>query len=234
MPDFAASLISAGSVTIAVDSDCTTITVTDSSNYAASDESGHLQAAFATWRKIIILQPDQTDYTFSSLGDGDASTGTGDTNPTTAYTISDGDGIYKVTLRTLPDYGGGFTYEIGDCVYNATDELLYISLVNANSGNAPELSASDWETIEEDSLPAKYNVVNGISISCALNTCIEDAVLSAYCSRNDRCPDAELSTSEVKAIQIIIAGEVLDNYVNTSDFDNASLVSDYIKSRCNC
>src|SRR3990167_107116 len=215
MPDFAASLINGTTVTIVVDSGCTIITITDSSNYAASTESGHLQAAFATWRKIIVLQPDQTNYTFSSLGDGDALTGTGDSNPATVYTIPQGDGIYKVTLRTLPDYGGGFTYEIGDCVYNLG--LLYISLVNANTGNAPEISPTQWELITEANLPAKYNVVNGASVNCGINTCIEDAALAAYCSRNDRCPDADLSSQEIKALQVIIGQEVMEDFINTSD-----------------
>jgi len=233
MPDFAASLISGTTVTIVTDTDNTIITVTDSSNYAASTESGHLQAAFDEYRKIIFTLMDGSLYTFSSIAGFDATLTTGDTNGTAVYTVTEGGGVYQVRLLTVPTWGTGFTYEANDCVYNTVDKKLYKANVT-NNAKPPELNSTEWTVVTEANLPLKYNVQNAKALKAAWNVCIKDKGQDAFCKANAQCFDDELLTVETVDLRLTMARDVVDNFMASSDFDNATVVAKLLNEWCEC
>lgn len=144
-------------ITLYPDND--TLTIIAGSNYAASTESGHLQAAFASFRKVIVKDPNAVIYLFSSIGDGDEDITAGASgNSSFLYSITAaGDGVYVVRLIDLPDYSGAATYQITDCVYYASK--MYKSLVSPNAGHQPDTSTDEWEEVTDVTLiNGKYNV----------------------------------------------------------------------------
>jgi len=106
MPEFAVSLRD-GSGNVSLSALDNTLTINDYSNYIASTEEGHLKADFEDFKKIIVTDPEGSQYTYSTLVGGDESILTPDNYSTTpiqtSYTYTD-DGLYAVTLRSVPTW----------------------------------------------------------------------------------------------------------------------------------
>lgn len=172
MPDFKATLYDTGGILqVTLNSTSTGLDIVDQSNYAASTESGHLQADFSTFRRILVTRPDGTTYNFSSIGDGDGATVVGASAATDTYTFlsTDNDGLWKVKLVTVPTYNAAATYEqSSDYVYY--NGVFYQSLVGSNTGNTPDASPSEWGVVAESALSSKYAVEEYIAVQ-ALEIC---------------------------------------------------------------
>lgn len=106
MPNFAASLQD-GSGNIAITASNGTMTINDYSNYFTSTEEGHLKADFEDYKRIIVDDPDGSEYTYSTLTGGDETILTPDNyssapiQTTYQYTL---DGRYDVTLEAVPTW----------------------------------------------------------------------------------------------------------------------------------
>ena len=172
MPDFKATLYDTGGILqVTLNSTSTGLDITDQSNYSASTESGHLQADFSTFRRILVTRPDGTTYNFSSIGDGDGATVVGASAATDTYTFlsTDNDGLWKVKLVTVPTYDVAATYEsLSDYIYY--NGVFYKSLVDSNTGNIPDTSPSEWVVVAESALTTKYTVEEYVAVQ-ALEIC---------------------------------------------------------------
>jgi hypothetical protein len=184
MATFKASL---GNATIGTG--CATISITDDSNYDTTLlYSGYLRNKFTIYRKVVIEYTDGTKYTLSSMGDGDAPIDAADTsNDTFTFPVTKGDGVYKVTLYTIPTW---FTAALGPTgpFYLAGDMVIhggkfYESLQDGNGGNDPSLPASTWwkEITEITDFSLKHYAIERIAVICELNCCIEDTLHKAFC-----------------------------------------------------
>jgi hypothetical protein len=139
--------------------DNNTLTIIAGSNYAEATESGNLQAAFASFRKVLVKDPNAVLYVFSSIDDGDEDITAGVAgNSSFLYDMTEaGDGVYVIRLIDLPDYSSGASYDLTDCVYYGSK--MYKSLVSPNAGNQPDISADEWEEVTDVTLiNGKYNV----------------------------------------------------------------------------
>lgn len=152
MADFQASLTSPTGVSgIQVTDDA--VTITDYSNYLSSTEDGNFAVNFTLFRKIIVTDPNNTQYLFSSFVGGDQLISAGDSglNTFTGYTLAQIDGVSSFRLITLPTWNSQSQYTIGDHVWNVADSKIYKVL-------------ADNFNVQPDSDPTKWVLVSGKSV----------------------------------------------------------------------
>ena len=125
------------------------ITVKDTSNYATNSEVGHTQANFVSFRKIKFINPDGTSYLLSSLGDGNKSTiaAAGAALPIVdTYTYTTGDGVYSITLYTVPDFDNSVSYNIITTPFVYSNGVIYSALQNS-TGKDPTSNPTYWVAV---------------------------------------------------------------------------------------
>ena len=235
MPNFSASLRdNTGAVALSVVG--STISISDYSNYIASTETGNLLTDF--YLKEIIVQKlgTTTTYTFASYAGFDELIPEPRTFLTTPYppiinfyTFSS-DGVYSVTLRTVPKYNSQTTYALGNCV--ATSGLIYQSLKNTNTD--PLTTITSWEVIPVDQLPPKYNVTEYIAIDCGLLVCLADMIITANCI--NPCPSPDLCKDEawVNTALLQMAIDSIQTYMDVGSYNQASEVINFGNTLCSC
>ena len=219
---------------------CSQLTITDTSNYGAFMESGHSLSDFSDFRKIVLTRPAGTTYTYSSLGDGDevvstASTGGHDVT----YTIldTDTDGVYTINICSVPTYNAAATYD-KDTDYVYFGGSFYQSLIDANAGNQPDTSPTQWSLVEEEDLSTKYCSQEFIGITCIqLLGCYERAIYNANCVISEEfCNDDVIcKNSEVlKAIKMKILLEAIEFQIDKGAVAEAVNTFNLAKTLCNC
>jgi len=152
-------------------------------------EPGHLKSYFASFRKVVITNPDGSTYTFSSLGDGDATTTPA---ATATLPITDnydyhllGDGLYTVTLYTMPDWSETVAYKFISNVY-VYDGGKYYKLLADSLNDVPASSPTIWEEIVDlEDLPAKYRQQVKVAVTCNIQYCYDSYMVST--DRNSQC-----------------------------------------------
>ncbi len=243
MADFAVSLIDIATSKPDISEDCSakTLTVEDNSDYDGNTESGHGRVAFTDFRKIIFENGQGTLFTFSSFAGADGTIGVpsaGPGNDTVVFNINNGDDVYKVTLIAIPTYLAGATYEAtADVVFNPSDKKLYQSLTNANTGNTPDSSPSNWKVIEEADLSVKYRTFEQVAVICDLNDCIPDKTFDAWCveEANECNPDVLcINKTMLDSMRLVLIRFSIQNRVGASDFDSARDMINRSKVICNC
>ena len=243
MATFQASLINTGTgdISIVLGTGCTSITITDESNYDTNTDSGHARADFDIYRKVVIEYTDGTKYTLSSMGDGDATIDPASTtNDIFTSPLNSGDGVYKVTLYTIPTYDVGSTYIIGDTVIDGnvvTGFKYYKSLKVGNIGNAVT-DVSWWEEITEiTGFISKYYNIQRIAVVCALNCCIEDALHSAFCVIEDvECCEDDLCKNDkfMNAVKLLVVKEAIQASANNNMWTETEKQFQLASKLCKC
>lgn len=196
MPEFAASLTKTytdengdeGSRDdLALSSDGTIITITEHSNYPASDESGHLQAAFSLKRTLIVTDDNGNDYVYSSVS-GEETDEDGVIDPGSAgnleveFTPQAGDSVYQARLITIPTWSSGATYQsLEDYVVKEVDDVVKIyKSIQTGSNKDPETQTAYWTEVEDQTtLPDKYNIVGYIAVVRSIMIAKDQAEVSA-------------------------------------------------------
>lgn len=241
---FATSLIDiAGRAAVTSNSDCTELTINDTSNYVNNTEDGHAPADFASFRRILIEYYKGGTINLSSIGDGDviippASSGINQF----VQPITTGDGRYDITLRAVPDWDGFDSYQAGDdCVFIPgaslpTSGVFYQALTN-NVGQNPATSPSDWKVITEDQLPVKYNTKLFVATDCALLNCLNEKVDCAICKMSDAfCDDNMLCNNkcflDAAKLQMIYYGIQID--VQNQNENGVDTKFDMVSKICGC
>lgn len=247
---FQANLLdSTGTFEVDLGSTCgTEIEFSDTSNYTTNNDPKHTQALF-NYRSVVIEFPDGTEYRYCSAQPYDEflaapSSGITIVNYTPgSYQIVDG--LYKVTLIAVPDYSsttGGtanLAYMAGAIVHNSgvlykANGVVHVS-VNVTNSVA-------WSVITEDDIAiGKYKDEEYFIVDCAFQTCLADAVKSAYCNIAETpCNDDMLCNNPclLKATKLIIIEKTIQAALNIRNYQAASdalTVADAIcGEECNC
>ena len=145
-------------------------------------EPGHLKSYFTDFRKILINCPDSIDYLLSSLGDGDATTvpaATASLPISDTYSYTTGDGLYTITLYTLPTWDAAVAYLSIRNVYVYYSGSVY-HLLTDDTATTPGTDATVWELISDiDDLPSRYRQQVRYAVLCDITSCYRNGVISA-------------------------------------------------------
>ena len=137
------------------------ISALDTSNYAASTQSGHLTANFAGgFYKVTVIRPNATTYCYSNIAGCDITI----PDPATAvfngiynFLQTDVDGSYTIRLCVAPAYDTNLAtlYDVttNDVVYYQ-GQLWAAQSVGFNT--VPAVGNPDWLAISESTLEASY------------------------------------------------------------------------------
>ena len=247
MPDFQATLIDSGTsqIDVSLDTECGMLTVEDNSNYSLSDEDGHLLADFTDYRQLVIKSPDGTTYGYDVQGGLDEVW----TSPspllqntkTRTLSSTDDDGVYVITLYTVPTYDDPiFTYihtvSNPKCVfYNGK---LWRTTADTPAGNPPVSGSAFWEEIDREDLTSKYVATATFSLTCRnLNACLERLIVEAVCACQAEVCDDDLLCTNHAFLESLKLKTLLDGvgYASEqSDFCEAENLINAAKSICNC
>jgi hypothetical protein len=177
MADFQISLTNPSGV-VSITASNGVMVVGDYSNYIASTESGHLLADFSSYKKLYVVDPGDTLYEFSTFAGADELINPPSTYVSTPVTHSltySDDGVYEVTLVSVPTFSLIATYQSGDCVYHNGD--LY-EATTTTTGSVPTLLV-DWDLIPEEDLPDKYYVVQHAAVIDSIEECFATLLVEA-------------------------------------------------------
>ena len=211
----------------------TLITVDDTTDYAGSTQDGHLTADFSDYRKIVMTNPKRT-FVYSTEGDGDVITSAANAAVLTFnFSIEDEDidGVYDLTLYTVPTWNATPTYDRHEAVY--LSGILYKSKINGNTGNTPSTS-SDWIEIDDSLIPSKYCVTDSIIITdIKLLGCYEKLVADAICElENDLCGDMCNNKDFMDAMKMRLLIDSICHAASNNDFDGARKKFNLVNRLC--
>lgn len=203
-------------------------------------EPGHLTSYFTDYRKVNIICPDATDYLFSSVSDGDATTTPAATSTlpiTDTYAYTTGDGVYIFTLYTVPTWNifVPYLYVRNVCVYFGG--VLY-SLLKDSQGVPPGTDATVWEAITSiEDLPAKYRTQVYVAIICDTVNCYRNYIVSANTLLNCTVCNNEIwmrNASVQKAFKLKMAIDAIPILMYQSLYDEATTTINLAKNICCC
>lgn len=235
MADFQVSLLDTNN-SVALSADSGTLTIGDYSNYFTSTESGHTDAEFSDYKKITVTDPDEVDYVFSTLGDGDelisppSSFVSSPINNTYSYTD---DGQYTVKIEAVPTWGSSFTYQQYDCVYYI--DTLY-QCQQSSTNNNPAASADYWTAIVSDELSDKYRIIEWSIILDEGRECWVDKIYEANLELNAKCNDSDLCKNRNfrKAMRLDNLIQGISVYDNLRDWDKTEELYSKFQDICDC
>ena len=207
-------------------------------------EGAHDAADFSNFLKIFV--EDQADNIFVFTSFPDPVDGLQDNeelivppssnaNITVNFDFTTGDGVYKVTLCSVPTYDNAEPYQSGDDSVFFSD-LLYKSIRNS-TGATPDVSPLDWEEITEEELSAKYCTFIKVVRICDLNNCADDATFEAFCTLKEHvCDDDVLCKNErfLRSIKLQTIIAAIENANQRGAFDDIEDMINVSKTLCNC
>lgn len=249
------NLISIGGLQFSVDVITSDILMTLTSVYPAvsaigldiflrEQEGAHDAADFSNFLKIFV--EDQADNIFVFTSFPDPIEGLQDNeeliaapsvnaNITVNFDFTTGDGVYKVTLCSVPTFDPLEPYQASDD-FVFFDNLLY-QAIQDSTGSTPDVSPLDWKVVTEADLSPKYCTFVKVVRICDLNNCSDDATFEAFCTLKEHvCDDDVLCKNEVFLLaiklQTIIAA--IENANQRGAFDDIEDMINVSKTLCNC
>jgi hypothetical protein len=146
------------------------------------------------YRKIVVLRPDSTTYTYSSLVTDLADqsinvlTALGINDFNYNFIATDVDGVYKVTIYNFPLWDEAVSYnQILKHIVFHNGFLYRIKATNIGVNPEDDTDEDYWEayTISDDTIKTRYAKVKRIIILCiSLDDCYERLVKEAFCDVN--------------------------------------------------
>ena len=244
MPEFSTTLTNDTITITGLSYSKGTLTISDYSNYIASTESGHLQANFTDYKKVVIILPDETEYIFSTQAGGDETIVAPSTYSSTpishTYSYTD-DGLYKIKLIAIPTWSNSATYQQYDCVYYNSN--LY-KAIQTTIGNNPETSTLYWSLItdEDSEISEKYYYITGKAILDNVNEYLADLIYLANSTVDIKCSNSTFdnickNATWRQAVKIDNLVQTLDNSIlnaNITDFEKAEDIITELNGLCNC
>jgi hypothetical protein len=197
-----------------VTSDGNRITVIDHSNYDTNTESGHLQADFE-FKKIVFINPDNTEYVFSTQGDGDEMLSSPSVSVlpiTTYYNYTTGDGVYTLIMYTVPTWRADANYTTLGQHHVIHNGVIYKCIVN-NTNSEPTVGNASWVIVDDiDNLPSKYRLYYRFAVYCGIVYCYLNKVYSALCAVDRLNCGEDLCKSKV-FMDAVKLGILIDNII---------------------
>lgn len=244
MATFYASLVDPISLEASISVANGVMTIVDNSNYLINNTVGCQSGKFLDYRKIKITKPNGTQYVLSSLGDGDASIlpagdySISEEDPITdTYNFGVGDGVYSVTLITVPTFTPQ-KYIVGTCVYFNGNIYKLLEQLTPPYTFAPNLDPK-WLLIDEDDVPVQFRTTENIAVTCCIESCLTDLILAAVCGQNAfTCAEYESiceNPNIQKAISIDLDIKAISSLVDNEDWNRVKEVINHAISLCsNC
>jgi hypothetical protein len=241
MPNFVATLLDSGG-DLSVSANGSSMSVNDYSNYDTSTEGGHLQADFATYRKVKFTLPDLTEYVFSTIGDGDTTTIVADgaiLPIQDSWVYTSGDGVYAVTLETIPDWNDTVSYTSVSSHHVYYNSVIYKAIVAGTTiGSTPALTPLQWTAVTNtDLLPSKYRFYQKFAVTCDAQICRINKVRTANCiSENVGCNWEKLPTNQafIQAIQLDLLITNINASAAIADWVSVAADIQLAKKLCCC
>jgi len=240
---------SEGDLGISVDSSCSSIQITDNSNYL-NDEAGHALSDFSEYRFIRMTTPSGRLYYFSSVDFDDivvdqvispASSGGNDFFYMFDYDL-DKDGVYEFSMCNYPTWNESADYSNSKTTIVFYNGELY-KLLAPSLGNLPdEVGSAYWELYAladpEDEYTTRYCTCAKIAVLC-LSTydCYEKMVHSAYCVIDtDYCNDDLLCKNKklLDVVKLRILIDAIEYGVNDEAWEDVKKMFNHIYNICGC
>ena len=212
--------------------------------FLQEQEGAHDESDFSNFLKIFVEDQADSIFTFTSFPDPVLGLQTDEElisppsvspNLTVNFDITTGDGVYKITLCSVPTFNPADNYQRDDdSVF--FDNLLYKAIRNS-SGNTPDTSPLDWEVITEDDLSPKYCTFIKIVRVCDLNICSNDATFEAFCTLKEHiCDDDVLCTNErfLKAMKLQVLISSIENANQRGAYNDIEDMINLSKTLCKC
>jgi len=247
MAKFKESLIDAltGLNSLVISDSCSSLTITDYSNYDTNSDDGHARTDFTDYRKIVITKPAGGTWTmFPTAGTGIDEVVAPPSSGTDSFSYImqsvDDDGIYSVNICSYPTYNNAATYTATTLQVVYYNGILY-KCIQTGAGQVPDVSPLYWEVYTpttEEELLTKYCTVQNIVILCVnINACYEKTINAAFClMKANNCNDDILCKNPLflKAMKIIITLEAVELSAAKSQWDEVQSQIDLLKILCNC
>jgi len=235
-----------GENTIEVLSGCLGLSVTDMSNYANNNNSGHVLSDFSEYIRISVTRPDNSAYILSSVPatDVDESIGVPSTsNGTYNFLFQDDidqDGIYTVRMCVYPTWNVAASYTTGVLNVVSYNDVLYKAIL-PSTGSQPDLVPTDWEvyapTLDEEIL-TRYCMEHKVVVLCLdINECNEQLVHKAFCEiNNDFCNDDMLCKNRdfLNATKLLMLKNAMVYSINRSAWNEVEQQMNKMRIICNC
>lgn len=243
MPNFQASLFDTlqGAISVTLNTECTVLTIVDTSNYDLSDESGHELANFDTYRQLEIKRPNGATFDYDAEGNLDGAWSAPTTaNHTIVHTMveDEADGVYEATLFVAPTYDDTATYTHTASSPKAVyfEGQLYRTIATTTA-NLPT-DTNYWEEIEREDLSAKYRYVATFALTCRkLKQCYEKLVHEANCVIKDNLCDDEILCKNkpfLDAIKLRINLDGISFAAKNQQWEEVKSITNSANKICSC
>lgn len=235
MANFQASLLDINSLLQVVLDTNDLMTINDTSNYTTSTEDGAEAADFSYFRKVIVTDPNGIAYTFSSLGTGDQLIGAGDSGSNQmSYTLSNAvDGVYTITLITVPSWNAASTYTNTSYVVDSVTGLLYKSILNANTNQDPATPTNYWTQVTQDEVSSRFITSGNIARTKDLEICKIEATEEMAC-HTDNCKNICDSEAYNKAAKLFMLLSAINSKATLQKWDEVAELISTAKQICDC
>ena len=212
--------------------------------FLQEQEGAHDASDFSNFLKIFVEDQAGSIFTFTSFPDPVLGLQVDEeliappsatTNITVNFDFTSGDGVYKVTLCSVPTFDVAENYQRDDD-FVFFDNLLYES-IRGSTGSVPDVSPLDWKVVTEDELSAKYCTFVKVVRVCDLNNCFDDAVFEAFCTLKEHiCDDDVLCKNErfLKAVKLQVIIAAIENANQRGAFDDIEDMINSSKTLCKC
>lgn len=215
----------------------TVVSIKDHSNYSDDTEEGHYQADFTDYKKIRITTPINTEYVFSTLGDGNEliNTPDGETLPIETLYQSVGDGVYNVVLEAVPTYNNNARYDLSETDHVYYNGLLYKAIQENCYLKNPATEPTYWQVVQAEDLPIKYRLSQNFVVCCGLKRCFVQQGYNVSCLINLSCDKAFCEDINIKNwFKLDMILEHIPDLVANNEWERITYLVNLGKQICGC
>jgi len=207
-------------------------------------EGAHDVSDFSNFLKIFVEDQANSIFTFTSFPDPVLGLQTSEElisppsvtpNLTVNFDFISGDGVYKITLCSVPTFNIADDYQRDDD-FVFFDNLLY-EAIQDSTGSQPDISPLDWKVVTEEELSPKYCTFIKVIRICDLNNCSDDATFEAFCTLKEHiCDDDVLCKNErfLKAVKLQVLISSIENANQRGAFNDIEDMISLSKTLCKC
>lgn len=230
---------------VEVNSTCTGLEFTDTSNWSTNNEEGHALADFSDYRRIVLTRPDASQYIYSAIAGDDVdevigAAASGNQDFTYTFLDSDIDGRYQIAICEYPTWGAGYNYSASRLTVVYYDGVLYRAILDSIN-QQPDAAPTYWEEYEPTAaaeLVSRYCYVANISVFCiGLNQCQVVKTHEAFCMiDNDFCNDDLLCKNSVflDAAKLMVLRSAVEDSTNKRAWAEVDRQFNLMRQICNC
>lgn len=207
--------------------------VPDTTSVYELGERGHLKSYFTDFRQLFIKNPSGTTALLETPTI--AYPYNANLPITDTYTLPDGDGVYDVTLASVPTWSSQVEYLNINAPYVWHGGVLYKNIADSTN-NTPVSSPTYWTPLSSwTSLPDKYHYDAHIAVYCDILQCYLSSVFIAETKSECLGCNAEMFMRDPyiqKALKMKPCITAIPYLVNDNDWDRVRNIINYAKNIC--